>query len=115
MSCFFCGHWIKLGDGSSFPVAAASRGIAQPEQHSAKVSAAHSGAAEAIKLRIPGRGYAEVAVGRAISLSCVATGSDLKAAYYSSRSPNSPLIVWTLNDVPVEMLFPSHKVSSVWR
>ena len=66
---------------------------------------------DGITLRIHGNSWAEVMEGKALGLSCEATGNNIREAYTSSRSPESPLIEWMLDDVPVNMLFNSDKVS----
>lgn len=71
----------------------------------------HNSLQDAVFLQIHGRSWAEVLVGKALGLSCEASGSNLQEAYSSSRSPDSPLIEWTLDEVPVNLLFQKDKVS----
>ncbi|KAF2364549.1 Immunoglobulin V-set domain [Trinorchestia longiramus] len=73
--------------------------------------------AKSISLRILGRGWAEVHVGKALGVTCEAEGNDLREVHLSSRSPESPLIEWTLDEVPVTLLFDKDKVEihESWR
>lgn len=64
----------------------------------------------AITLRLHGRGWAEVRAGKTLGLTCEATGDSLHEAHASSRAPDSPLIEWTLDEVPVTMIFDKEKV-----
>ncbi|KAA0194991.1 hypothetical protein HAZT_HAZT006484 [Hyalella azteca] len=72
---------------------------------------------KAITLDIIGRGWAEVHVGKALGLTCEAHGDNLAEVHSSSRASENPLIEWTLDEVPVTLLFDKEKVEvhESWR
>jgi len=63
-----------------------------------------------VQVRILGARRQEIGVDETLQVVCEATGKDIGTLHAQTRPPNHPLILWTVDDVPVTASYPPHKV-----